>query len=237
MGIDEARETINKIKEEVRQENTQTAQTEVVRVERSGAIGSIRPNLTIAGLTEVPVSMIPLPFYKLVQPGSTNITLADGTDAIPGTFFMGDTGKSVVEIRFALLRAKRMHREFVNTEGETVHSTSLAVLGINMENMSPFVMNISVASFSNFGRMLSQMKDLKVEKAWQYPVKMTTEKREEMKETPKGTQRVKYWVINFEVEKEQTDQIGMEVLDSAYQEFAGNLDRNAEEEVKTDMPF
>ena len=232
MGIDDAREVANKIREEAKENKTA-----VVTLERSETMAPVKSNMSIEGLTEVPVSMIPLPFYKLVQPGSTNVTLSDGVDAVPGSFYLGDSGKSVEKIRFALLRAKRMHREFQNAEGEIVKSTSVGLLGINLENVTPFIMNVSIASFSNFGRMLSQMKDLKVGKAWQYPVTMTTEKREEVKETLKGTQRVKYWVINFEVEKEACDQITMEILDSAYQEFAGSLDRNNEETVKTDMPF
>jgi hypothetical protein len=232
MGIDEAREMAENIRKDKGMEVA-------VKVESSTAIAPVKPNLEIAGLEEVPVSMIPLPFYKLVQPGSTNTTMADGVDALPGKFLMGDSGKAVEQIRFALLRAKRMHRDFTNSEGEQVHSTSMGILGMNLENMTPFMLNVSVASFSNFGRMLSQMKDRGIKKAWAYPVTMTTEKREEVKETSKGVQKVKYWVINFLVEDALIEGIEAEALDQAYQEFAAALDRNIDEEAKTEevRPF
>ena len=234
-AIDDAREKANELRKEVSDDR---AGGSSLVVEHSTTIAKVKPNLEIIGLDEVPVSMIPLPFYKLVQPGSTNTTMADGTDALPGTFLMGDSGKSVEKIRFALLRAKRMHRDFTNNEGEQVHSTSMAVLGMNLENMTPFMLNVSVASFSNFGKMLSQMKDRDTKKAWQYPIVMSTEKREEVKETSKGVQKVKYWVINFLVEDALIEGIEAEALDKAYQEFAAALDRNIDEEAKVEAtPF
>lgn len=235
-GIEQARETASKIKTEVEEEKMKKVP---VKVESSKDIAPVKANLSITGLEEVPVSIIPLPFYKLVQPGSTNITLSDGTDAIPGTFFMSDSGKSETTIKFALLRAKRMHRNFTNNEGEQVHSTSMAILGINLGSMLPFMMNVSIASFANFGRMLGQMRERGITKAWQYPVTMTTEKREEVKDTVKGSQRVKYWVINFQVEKDELDEETVANFDKAYAEFAASLDRNNEEKVETEegMPF
>ena len=206
-----------------------------LKVEESSAVANISSGVNIKGLEEVPANIIPVPFYKLVQPGSTNVTLKDGKDATPGSIFMRDSGESVNELRFALLRAKRINREFTNDQGELVKTVSIGVLGVNLLNFSPFILNVSIASFSNFGRLMKQLKDKKASFAWAYPVNVTSEKIEQMKDTGRGNQMVKYFILNFAVENKPFGEEEITLLGDAYKEFAGSLDRGQEtEEPKTE---
>jgi len=185
-------------------------------------------NIDIQGMEDIPTSMIPIPFVKVVQPGSTNITLSSGEDALPGTFFFKETGESVDKLHFALLRAKRRISEFQNKEGEDIKSTTLGILGINFPDYLPFLLTVSVASFSNFGRLVSQIKKKKSKKAWEYGITATTEKREEVK----GGLKVKYWIVNFQLDSKPIDESGQKLLDDAYKEFAGSLNDEPTPEEK-----
>jgi hypothetical protein len=222
-GYDKLKETAKEIGKQVM----------AVKVEGHDEIAKINRTMAITGLEEVPTNMIPLPFYKLVQPGSTNVALVTGTDAVPGTIYMKDTRESVGELKFALLRAKRQLREFTNNNGELVRTVSMGMLGVKIDGFSPFLINVSVASFGNFGQLMKQLKDRKVSRAWEYPIIMRTEKREEMKEIGGRAQKVKYWVLTFEVAKDKLDDTALSLLDDAYAEFASSLDRAQTEETSS----
>ena len=203
-----------------------------VKLEGSKSLAPVKRMMAVKGLEDVPVSLIPIPFYKLVQPGSTGVTLDDGIEATPGQFYLRDTGGQTAQLRFALLRAKRQHREFTDQKtGEARMTTTYGILGMNLENFTPFILGVSVASFSNLGRLMAQYRTKKVEKAWDYPVMATTEKREETKVINNIPQKVKYWVINFKLEEEKLDENSRQLLTDAYEEFAASLDRRNEEEV------
>ena len=207
-----------------------------LKVEESSAIANVS-GVNIKGLEEVPSNIIPVPFYKLVQPGSTNVTLSDGKDAAPGSIYMRDSGEAVNSLKFALLRAKRVNREFTNDQGELVKTVSIGVLGINIANFSPFILNVPISSFSNFGRLMKQLKDKKANFAWQYPITIASEKVEMMKDTGRGNQMVKYFILNFAVESKPFNEEEIVLLSDAYKEFAGSLDRrsNVEEEPKSEL--
>ncbi len=205
---------------------------DTIKVDESKVVADTRGTVSIKGLEEVPSNIIPVPFYKLVQPGSTNVSLADGEDAAPGYIFMMDSGTSTSSLKFALLRAKRIPREFTNDRGELVNTVTMGVLGINVENFSPFILSVSVASFSNFGRLMKQFKDKKADCAWKYPITITSEKREEVKDTGQGTRTVKYYVLNFAVANKPFEEEELNLLSDAYEEFAGSLDRNQETDAK-----
>lgn len=200
---------------------------DVVRVERSGELAPKR-TMQVAGLEEVPMNIIPLPFYKLVQPGSSNIQLTDGKDAPTGNIYMKDSGKSVGTIRMALLRAKHQRKQFTGDDGEMVSSVSMGVLGVNLDGFTPFILNVSVASFGNFGQLMKQIQEREVTRAWEYPIKITTVKREETKMIKGRPQKVKYWVLAFELETTKLEENALGMLDSAYEEFAASLDRQSE---------
>lgn len=207
-----------------------------LKVEESSAVAKVNSSIGIKGLEEVPANIIPVPFYKLVQPGSTNVTLADGKDASAGSIFMMDSGSALDSLRFALLRAKRINREFTNDQGELVKTVSIGVLGINLTNYSPFILNVSVASFSNFGVLMKQLKDKKASFAWQFPIVATSEKVERMKDTGRGNQMVKYFTLNFAVENRSFTEDEITLLTDAYKEFAGSLDRGNETEESSVSP-
>lgn len=191
-------------------------------------------NLEIQGVEEIPTSMIPIPFIKLVQPGSTNVTLSSGKDATPGMFYLTESGQEVEKLHFALLRAKRRVSEFQNEAGEDVRSITIGILGISLEDYTPFILTVSVASFSNFGRLMSQLKKREAKKAWEFGITATTQKIE----TTKAGRKVKYWVANFQLDEKGLDETGMKMLDDAYTEFAGGLDKQqTPEEMEMDQTF
>ena len=210
-----------------------------IKAEGHTELATVQKGINIVGLEEVPASMIPLPFYKLVQPMSTKVTLATGEEAQTGTFFMGDSGQSVPSLRFALLRAKRQARDFVDKDGNNVRKTSMGILGIKLQGFTPFIMSLAVTSFSGFGKLIKQLKDKKAKVAWEYPVVVTAEKVETQKEIDGRLQTVKYWVVNFQVEDEPLDEAGQAILHGAYEEYAAGLDRQQEQEEKPaePMPF
>ena len=178
--------------------------------------------------------------------------MADGTDASPGTIFMMDSGDAQDTLKFALLRAKRLNREFTNDQGELVRTTTIGILGINIANFTPFILNVPVSSFSNFGRLIKQLKDKKAEFAWKFPIMATSEKQEQLKQTTRGQQMVKYFTLNFQVGTKPFSEDEASLLSDAYEEFASSLDRTGEmeetpparkdkeeenEEEKSDVPF
>lgn len=208
-----------------------------IKADGHAELAPIQKTVNIVGLEDVPASMIPLPFYKLVQPLSSKVTLASGEDAPNGTFFMGDSGQSAASIRFALLRAKRQVREFVDKDGNNVRKVSMGILGIKLEGFAPFVMSLAVTSFSGFGKLIKQLKDKKAKFAWEYPVVLTSVKVEAQKEIDGRMQTAKYWVANFQVEDQPLDEAGQAILRGAYEEYAASLDRQQDQAAAGDIPF
>ena len=196
----------------------------VIKVEGSTELAKNTKTMEVSGLEEIPTSMIPVPFYKLVQPGSTNVSLADGKDALTGTFLMSDLGESTEQLRFLILRAKRQVREFQDDYGNSKKALTIGILGLNLDRMSPFILNVSVASFSAFGQLMAQVKERKMKHAWDFPVTATTEKVETEKQTERGVQKVKFWVINFALGKEALTKEEKTAAEGAYLEFAASLD-------------
>lgn len=180
----------------------------------------------IKGLEEVPTNIIPLPFYKVVQYSTTEATLANGKEAEPGTFYRNDVQSSMEELEFALVRAKRQVREFEDNPGESKRVVQIAILGMNLSNFQPFVLTVPVTSFSNFGRMMAKLKELKASAAWEYKITAKTEKTVNKKNQ-------KYFIVNFEV-GEKFDEDTIALLSDAYNEFAASLDREGDEAELSD---
>lgn len=196
-------------------------ENKLAEVEKETVLNRKIMNTPIRGMEDVALS---IPYYKVVQPGSTNVNLASGNEAPVGSLFNGNDKKSVTSLRCAILRVKRQKREVVNAKGETKTILSEAILGIDPENYSPFILNASLASFAAVSRLKTQMKNKKVSAAWEYPVIITTEKREEQKQTDEGIKMVKYYVLTFTLEDEPFSREEIALLDQGFQEFAQNLD-------------
>lgn len=184
----------------------------------------------IGGLEDVPRSIIPVPFYRLVQPSSDKVILPDGKRAANGLFLMQDIRKTTPRLRFIILRAKRQTREQKNDYGQLEKIVSLNVLGINLERGKPFILSVPVTSFSAFGRLFEDLENLKVKNAWEYPVIATTAEKIETKSTPRGVKKVNYWVIKLEVQKKKLTDKQQAVAKECYDDFAAKLDRNDDED-------
>lgn len=203
----------------------------VVESSKSVLAPSQNSNMSVVGLEDIPNSLIPVPFYKLVQPGSTKTSMSDGNDAPVGTILMGDSGQAVQNLRFLLLRAKRQHREFRGDDGQMQRSTSIGILGINLDRLTPFMLSVSVASFSNFGQLMAQIKENKLVHAWDRAINITTEKQEMEKDTPRGRQTVKFWIMKFALDSKELTETETSLAEMAYKEYASSLDRNQDEPV------
>lgn len=182
----------------------------------------------IQGLQDVPASVIPIPFYKLVQPGSTNVSVGKDKDAAPGTIYLGNSGGAVASLEFYLLRAKRQVDDVEREDGQIDRVVRIAVLGLLKTEHDFFIMSVPVSSFSNFGRMVKQLRDKKVTRAWEFPITATTEKVETTKLIRGRPQPVKYWIFNFKVGEERIDKKTAEALEKAYLERGASLDRSDE---------
>ena len=147
-----------------------------------------RSELSIAGLEDLPSSIIPVPFVRLVQPTSTNIEISPGKEAQAGEFLFDDTKTTTQELKFTLLRAKSGTLQF-ERNNEVVSVQKIALLGITLDNEKLFILNLSPTSFSNFGRLVAQMKEKKVECSWKYSILATSEKQE--------NEKGKYYVVKF----------------------------------------
>lgn len=206
---------------------------DMIKVEGSTELAPVDSNIQgIRGLEDVPRNIIPLPYYKLVQPGSTNVETNEGEDAQAGSFLMRDIGKSVSELQMIILRAKRQVDEYeAELVGPKKRVVSLGIVGADLtRDMKPFMMKLPVSSFSNFGRLVSQMQEKNVENVWDYPVTVRTEKVETQKQTDRGMQQVKFWIANFELIDTKLTKKQLQQAEEAYAEFATHLDRNSNED-------
>lgn len=148
--------------------------------------------LGIEGLEDVPVSILPIPFLRLVQPSSKNVDLYNGKEAAMGSFFYNDTKLEVEKLRFVMLKSK-VGRVSYEVEGEVRESTKVNILGFDLDNNKIFILSLSVMSLSNFGKLVAQMKQKESTKAWEYEIIATSVKTE----NKKG----KFYIADFELSK------------------------------------
>lgn len=148
------------------------------------------PGLDIEGLEEVPAAILPVPFLRLIQPVSKGIQKADGSDATMGNFLYNDTKEEITEIRFVLLKAKVTSQLY---EGNTEPTAKLNVLGYDLNREKVFILQLSVMSFSQFGGLVTQMKEQKLTKSYQNIVLAKAEKME--------NQKGKFYVVNFQLQE------------------------------------
>jgi hypothetical protein len=205
--------------------------TDKLRVEGSTENLPDRPERTfgINGLQDVPRSIIPVPFYKLVQPNSTSVFLPDGKRAPDGVFLMCDVRKTVDELEFLILRAKRQTREQKNDTGYLEKVVSLNVLGLNLVNKKPFILSVPITSFSAFGQIFEQLEEQGAVNAWDFSVEATTFEKNEEKTVGGLPKPVNYWVVELEL-LGQPDAETAKLAQDYYDDFAVKLDRNDDED-------
>lgn len=183
--------------------------------------GLMIPNsLGIEGLEDVPTSIMPIPFLRLVQPTSQKVTTAKGKDAEGGSFYFNDIQTSVESIEFALIKAKYGMQTF-ERDGEMQESVKLAILGQTLDSNKLFVITLSVMSFTNFGSLVAKMKEAGITKTWEHKITMFSEKQE----NDKG----KYFTAKFELGEKLTDEQIAE-LEGKYHQYGMVLDRKAPEQ-------
>lgn len=193
---------------------------------RSGEPGALSTftGIPIEGLQDVSVSLLPVPFVKLVQPTSKNVDLADGkTEASQGTFYFTDLQVAVPELNFVLLRAKQEIVEFDDKDGKKIKVPKIALLCRTMETQKLFIISLSRTGFSPFGKLIAKLKEAKMPASWHVEVKATTER----KENDMG----KFYVPSFNIVRNMS-QDEIDELATAYGEFGAALDR---EDLKEQM--
>lgn len=128
--------------------------------------------IEIGGFEELPTSMIALPYVIIVQAG-TDVYLADGkTPAPKGTFYQTDLQETVTEIEFVNLRAMMRDKE-VERDGVKKIETKLLSLCVNLADFEPFIFSLPVSSFSNWGKMIAQVKKRNVKNSYEFSIKAT----------------------------------------------------------------
>ena len=180
----------------------------------------------IEGLEDVPRSIIPVPYYTLVQPESTKVTLPNGERAQNGSFLLNDIRETVNKIDFVVLRAKRQTRTL---DGDKI--VSLNVLGLNLKRQKPFILNVPITSFSAFGRFFEYLQDKGASKAWEYGVTATTEEVSGKKQTSDGLKEVSWYIVRL---SPTNDPVGVKLqtqCQQLYYDFASKLDRNDEDDL------
>lgn len=184
----------------------------------------------LRGLEDVPRSIIPVPFYKFVQPNTDKAFLPDGKRADNGNFLMPDIRKEVDELRIVILRAKRSVRMQKNDYGQVEKVVSLQILGINLDRQKPFILGVPVTSFSAFGKIFEELEERGAKNAWDYPVYISAFEEEKPKETPQGVRNVSYWVIEATLEQEELADEDKKIASEMFEDFAGKLDREEDED-------
>lgn len=185
---------------------------------------------TLQGLEDIPRSIIPVPFYKFVQPNTDKAFLPDGKRAENGTFLMQDVRKTVTELRVLILRAKRAVRMQKNDAGVLEKVVSLQLLAINLERQRPFILSVPITSFAALGHIFEQLELKGAAHSWDYPVYLTSQEISKPKETPQGLKNVTYWVVDASLEPTAIDEKAQTIASEMYQDFAGKLDRDTDDE-------
>lgn len=172
-------------------------------------------SLEIEGLEDVPASIMPIPFLRLVQPSSTKIETANGKEAPAGTFFFNDTQTATETIEFALIKAKHGMQTF-ERDGEVKDSVKLAILGQDLNKNKLFVLTLSVMSFTNFGSLVAKMKEAGITKTWENKIIISSEKHE--------NEKGKYYTARFELGEKLTEHQISE-LEKLHTQYGTVLDR------------
>ena len=180
---------------------------------------AVSGGLDIEGLQDVPASMLAVPFVKIVQFSSTKTVLENGNDADPGNFFFTDLQTQEKDLKFVMLRAKPQVREFDDDKSPTGKRLvrQVLILGMLLESQKLFILILPVSSFSSWGKLLSKLKDNRVQSVWENELVATTE----LMKNDKG----KFYVANFQIGRELDDD-EIDRMSETYGQYGGVLERN-----------
>ena len=148
-------------------------------------------SLGIQGMEDMDASFIPLPYAKLVQPGTVDALLTDGREASAGSYYFSDTKESFGTLSFILLKSKHGEKTFTDKDGRTVTKRVLGILGQFPDSDRKFILTLSLMSFSGLGRLIAMMKAKGVTKTWEYVVEATSH----LVKNDKG----KFYVADFQL--------------------------------------
>ena len=191
------------------------------------ALPRVAGGLGIRGLEEEDASILPIPFVRVVQGQSKDVKTKDGTEALEGSFFFGDTRESFKDLTFCILKSKVVVTEMddIANPGKKKMVTQRKILGITMDTKKLFMLTISVTSFASYGRLIAEMKQNKVVNVWDRMVTATTEKQE----NDKG----KFFVVNFALGEaltaEDTIELGFE-----FEQYKKVLEKKEEDVVNSE---
>lgn len=189
--------------------------SEVVRVEHHNEMVPMNHSIGVSGFDELPTSIIPIGYYRLVQSGSKGVMLESGLKAEPGKIYT-DIGEDVDNVRIAILRTK-MGKHKVKKEGREIEESIIQLLAIDTKTLTPFKMNITKGGFSNIGRLMMEFKKKGITKSYLYPVLLTSDFIQ--------TKDYEYYAPAFSIESEKFDTEEMEIMAQAFVEYAGSLDK------------
>lgn len=112
--------------------------------------------MTARGFEDVPVSELPMPTVRIVQPTSQDVTLEDGNEAPLGWFFFDNQGFAKSDLHIALIKAKKISREFKDKKsGELQKRITWNFLFIERESGKPYVISFSPSSFRSVRSLLA----------------------------------------------------------------------------------
>jgi len=226
-GKERAKEVRDKIFGEAKEQKQQgvTAPMAPARVEHHDEVAvAVSHSIGVSGFDELPTSIIPLGYYRLVQLNSKGVMLGDDTRAEAGSFYT-DIGEEVKSIRVAILRTK-MGKHTVKKNGQDVEEAIIKVLAIDTKTLTPFLMNITKGGFSAVGRLMMEFKKKGITSSYHFPVVIASEFVQ--------TKDYEYYVPSFSIEPNKFDEEEMGIMAAAFVEYAGVLDKaNFDEEEET----
>lgn len=187
------------------------------------------PGLGIQGLEDEDVSILPIPFVRLVQGQSKDVTMKDGKEAPEGSFFFDDTKEAVTELTFCILKSKVVVTEMddISNKGQKKMVTQRKVLGMTMDTKKLFILTLSIASFAKYGRLVAEMKQNKVTAVWDRIITATTEKTE----NDKG----KFYVVNFTLGEALNEEDRVE-MGLAFEQYKRVFETKEEKDTEP-LPF
>lgn len=195
--------------------------TALVETQHHTDLAQVRHLQGIQGLEEMNRNDVPVPFIKLIHPGTKKAELADGSRAPLGTLFATDTKEDLgKEIRFALIRSK--HDSYESSRDQKMIPT-IKIVGVRLNDSEgngvflPFVMSFTSKSFTPFKGMIGALKRRKATRAWEYAVKMTVAYGKSENGEP-------VYYCEFALEETKQDETSLAFLDTAFGDFAGAID-------------
>lgn len=182
----------------------------------------------IQGLEEEDMSILPIPFVRVVQGQSKDVKTKEGKEAPEGSFFFNDTKEAFPELIFCILKSKVIVQEMddISTPGKKKMVTQRRVLGMTMDTKKLFILTLSIASFANYGRLVAEMKQNKVAAVWDHVITATTEKTE----NDKG----KFYIVNFSLGEATNEEDRIE-MGLSFEQYKKVFEKKEEEE--NPLPF